>query len=969
MKLNQSSISKIGRELQSLVKGEVLFDEFSRGRYSTDASIYQITPIAITIPKDTDDVLRVLEYCKLNELPILPRGAGSSQCGQSIGECVVLDYSKFQNQILDINLDEKTAWVQPGLVLDQLNAHLKKYDLCFPVDVSTSSRATIGGMTGNNSCGSRSLYYGNMVHNVEAVEAILDDGSLYIFENIKKDYLITKNNQNRQYKIIEELIKIYLNNKQEINENFPKTQRRVGGYNLDLINPNGFNTSNILVGSEGTLSLFNKVKIKLSPIPKQKMLGLCAFQNFRQAMEITKEIVKLKPTAVELMDDNLLNLAKLIPMFQGSIKKYFKGNPEAVLMVEFIDDNLNEVKHKIKDLESLILTQNKNNFFSFYENLTDQKEIFEMRKAGLNILMSLKGDKKPVAFIEDCAVSLDHLADYTTRLNEVFKKYNTSGMFYAHASVGTLHVRPIINMKSEQDIKNMRSITEEAFQMVKEYKGAHSGEHGDGILRSEFHEMMFGKKLVNAFESVKDLFDHKSIFNPHKIVRSYKQNDRSLMRYKADYKAEKINTHYDWSDWGEFSDAVEMCNNNGACRKLDSGVMCPSYRVTKDEKDLVRGRANTLRLALSNQLPKDAFVSKEMFETMELCVGCKACQRECPMSVDISKMKSEFLFHYYKKFSMKLKDKIISNMPQNIWLIKLMAPIFNNIKNIPILNKVIEWLFNFSTKRTMPEVQNINPLKDIYYSQKNFNNKVILLADTFNINFEIQNLIYAIKVLNKFDYKAIIPNFDDDSLERPLCCGRTYISYGQLDKAQAEMQRFTNYIINNNYTSTPVVGIEPSCLLTFNDEYNSLKNIENKEKIKNKFYLIEEFILEKIKDGKKISTNKFSNNVLVHGHCHQKSQDRLKRLLELLTTLNIKHKPIETSCCGMAGSFGYDAKNYDISKKMAHLTLIPTIKKEFKNDDIIVANGTSCRSQIFDFSDQKPQHVSQLLFKIFETIN
>jgi len=683
MKLNQNTISKIGKELQSLIKGEVLFDDFSRGRYSTDASIYQITPIGIVIPKDTDDVLRVLEYCKLNELPILPRGAGSSQCGQTVGECVVLDYSKFQNQILDINLVEKTAWVQPGLVLDQLNAKLKQHDLCFPVDVSTSSRATIGGMTGNNSCGSRSLYYGNMVHNVEAVEAILDDGSLYTFENINKDYLITKNNKNRQYKIIEELIKIYLNNKQEINENFPKTQRRVGGYNLDLINPNGFNTSNILVGSEGTLSLFNKVKLKLSPIPKQKMLGLCAFQSFRQAMEITKEIVKLKPTAVELMDDNLLNLAKLIPMFQGSIKKYFQGNPQAVLMVEFIDDNLNEVKHKIKDLESLILSQNKNNVFSFYENLKDQNEIFEMRKAGLNILMSLKGDKKPVAFIEDCAVSLDHLADYTTRLNEVFKKYNTSGMFYAHASVGTLHVRPIINMKSEQDIKNMRSITEEAFQIVKEYKGAHSGEHGDGILRSEFHEMMFGKKLVNAFESVKDLFDKKSVFNPHKIVRSYKQNDRSLMRYKADYKAEKINTHYDWSDWGEFSDAVEMCNNNGACRKLDSGVMCPSYRVTKEEKDLVRGRANTLRLALSNQLPKDAFVSKEMFETMELCVGCKACQRECPMSVDISKMKSEFLFHYYKKFSMKLKDKIISNMPKNIWLIKLIAPILIKLKISP----------------------------------------------------------------------------------------------------------------------------------------------------------------------------------------------------------------------------------------------------------------------------------------------
>jgi len=969
MKLNQNTISKIGRELQSLVKGEVLFDDFSRGRYSTDASIYQITPIGIVIPKDTNDVLSVLEYCKLNELPILPRGAGSSQCGQTVGECIILDYSKFQNQIIDINLDEKTAWVEPGLVLDQLNTKLKQYNLCFPVDVSTSSRATIGGMTGNNSCGSRSLYYGNMVHNVEAVEAILDNGSLYTFENINKDYLITKNNQNRQYKIVEELIKIYQNNKQEINDNFPKTQRRVGGYNLDLINPNGFNTSNILVGSEGTLSLFNKIKLKLSPIPKQKILGLCAFQNFRQAMEITKEIVKLKPTAVELMDDNLLNLAKAIPMFQGSIKKFFKGNPQAILMVEFIDDNLNEVKHKIKDLEFLIVSQNKNNFFSFHENLKDQKEIFEMRKAGLNILMSLKGDRKPVAFIEDCAVSLDHLADYTTRLNEVFKKYNTSGMFYAHASVGTLHVRPIINMKSEQDIKNMRSITEEAFQMVKEYKGAHSGEHGDGILRSEFHEMMFGKKLVNAFENVKDLFDKKNLFNPHKIVRSYKQNDRSLMRYKANYKAEKINTHYDWSNWGELSDAVEMCNNNGACRKLDSGVMCPSYRVTKEEKDLVRGRANTLRLALSNQLPKDSFVSKEMFETMELCVGCKACQRECPMSVDISKMKSEFLFYYYKKFSMKLKDKIISNMPKNIRFIKIMAPIFNMIKNIPVLNKVLELLFNFSTNRTMPEVQNINPLKDIYYSQKNYSNKVILLADTFNINFEIQNLIYAIKILNKFNYKAIIPNFDDNTLGRPLCCGRTYISYGQLDKAVSEMQRFTNYIIKNNHTLTPVVGIEPSCLLTFNDEYESLKNITNKEKIKNKFYLIEEFILEQIKDGKKITPNKFPNNVFVHGHCHQKSQDRLKGLLELLTILNINHKTIETSCCGMAGSFGYDVKNYNISKKMAYLTLIPTIKTECKNEDIIIANGTSCRNQISDFSNQKPQHISQLLFKIFETVN
>jgi len=438
------------------------------------------------------------------------------------------------------------------------------------------------------------------------------------------------------------------------------------------------------------------------------------------------------------------------------------------------------------------------------------------------------------------------------------------------------------------------------------------------------------------------------------------------MRYKPGYKAENISTHYDWSAWGQFSDAVEMCNNNGACRKLDSGVMCPSYRVTKEEKDLVRGRANTLRLALSNQLPEGSFASKEMFETMELCVSCKACQRECPMSVDMAKMKSEFLSHYYKKFSMSIKDKIISDMPKLIWLLKIIAPIFNTVKNIPLLDKVIEF-FGFSSKRQMPVVQNIAPLKEIYQTQPQLNNKIILLADTFNINFEIKNIMYAIKVLNKFGYQAIIPSFDDSNLSRPLCCGRTYISFGQMDKAKYEMNRFTNYIVNNGYAEMPVVGIEPSCLLTFNDEYKSLKGIDKREQLQNKFYLIEEFILEQIQQGKKVNASTYTKNVLVHGHCHQKSQDRFKGLLDLLKILNIKHKAIDSSCCGMAGSFGYSSKNFDISKKMANLSLIPTINEH--PEDVVVANGTSCRQQIFDFSKRDAKHVSELLFNIFERIN
>ena len=967
MRFNSDQIQKIGKEISSKVDGKTLFDEFSRGRYSTDASVYQIKPLGVVLPKDTNDVLSLMEYSQKNSVPLLARGGGSSQCGQTVGESVVLDYSKHQNKILELNVEEKYVWVQPGVVLDHLNAYLKPHGLWFPVDVSTSSRATIGGMSANNSCGSRSLYYGNMVHNVLAIEAILDDGSIFNFDQINKNYLATKNNQDRLYKIIDKFIDVRQQVGGEIDANWPTTQRRVGGYNIDLIDPEGFNSSNLLVGSEGTLSLFNKIKLKLSEIPKNKILGVCYFDNFHQAMELSKEIVKLKPTCVELMDQNLLNLAKEIPMYAGGIKKYIKGNPEAVLMVEFIDTEKSVYEKKIKDLEYLVLNQNKKNEFSYYSDLSEQKEVFEIRKAGLNILMSMKGDRKPVAFIEDCAVSLEHLADYTARLKEIFKKYGTSGMFYAHASVGTLHVRPVLNMKSDKDIQNMRSISEEAFEMVKDYKGSHSGEHGDGIVRSEFHEMMFGKKITNAFEEIKDTFDSKNLLNPGKIVRPFKSNDRSLMRYKSGYQTENIDTHYDWSNWGQFSDAVEMCNNNGACRKLDSGVMCPSYRVTKEEKDLVRGRANTLRLALSNQLPEGSFASKEMYETMELCVSCKACQRECPMSVDMAKMKSEFLSHYYKKFSMRIKDRVISDMPRLIWLLKIVAPIFNKVKNLPLISTIVE-RFGFATARSMPEVQNQNALREIYDSQTVSENKVILFADTFNINFENENLVYAIKVLNKFGYQAVIPSFGKDKLKRPLCCGRTYISYGQLDKASEELNRFNDYVIQNNYIDLPVVGIEPSCLLTFNDEYQTLKNVNNREQIKNKFYLLEEFILEQIRNNNNIKANKFDQNVLIHGHCHQKSQDRMKGLTNLLSELNINNKMIESSCCGMAGSFGYDSKTYEVSKKMANLSLIPAINNSGEKD-FIVANGTSCRHQISDLSEKKGKHVSELLFKIFETVN
>ena len=395
--------------------------------------------------------------------------------------------------------------------------------------------------------------------------------------------------------------------------------------------------------------------------------------------------------------------------------------------------------------------------------------------------------------------------------------------------------------------------------------------------------------------------------------------------------------------------------------------MCPSYRVTKEEKDLVRGRANTLRLALSNQLPKGSLVSKGMYETMELCVSCKACQRECPMSVDMAKMKSEFLSHYYRKFSMSIKDRVISNMPRLIWLLKFSNPIINILNKVPIFSQIIEW-FGFSSKRLLPVVENQKPLKEIYKDQPQSENKVILFADTFNINFEIKNLMYAIKVLNKFGYQAIIPSFQNDNLNRPLCCGRTYISLGQLDRAKEELERFTKYINDNGYNELPVVGIEPSCLLTFNDEFKSFSKLKNRNKIKNQFLLLEEFVLNEIKKGNTIKSKDFDKNVLIHGHCHQKSQNRTRGLTDLLNELNIKNSIIDSSCCGMAGSFGYSSKHYEVSKKMAYLSLVPKINNASESD-YVVANGISCRHQISDFSNKKPKHISELLFNLFETIN
>src|SRR5262245_5370908 len=620
-RMAETVLPGLERRLKAELAGDVMFDRFTRGRYATDASHYQIMPLGVVAPRTIDEANRAIAIAREEGVTVLPRGGGTSQAGQTVNASLVVDCSKYLNRLVELDVEGRRCVVEPGIVLDELNRMLKPHGLWFPVDISTSSRATIGGMAANNSCGARSLRYGNTRENVIAIDAVLADGTAARFGPVNPD-LSDIADTSPLKPLARDLLALGAREADAVTANFPQVQRRVGGYNLDALAPgrNDLNLAHILVGSEGTLAFSNRIELKLSPLLGRRALGVCHFASFRRAMEAAQHIVTLEPIAVELIDRTMLDLASAIEMFQPTIDSFLRGDPEAILFVEFGEDDQGENLRRLLRLSELIrslgLAFDKRGaqWGGVVEVLGPklQTAIGEVRAAGLNVMMSMKDAGKPISFVEDCAVPLEHLADYTDKLTHIFEKHGTRGTWYAHASVGCLHVRPVLNLRLDQDVKAMRAIAEEAFALVRDYKGSHSGEHGDGIVRSEFHEAMFGAQLVRAFEEVKDRFDPKGLFNPGRVVRPPKFDDRSLLRYAPGYHADEMVTHFDWRAYtgagGGFQGAVEMCNNNGACRALAGGVMCPSYRVTREERDVTRGRANTLRLAITGQLGPDAFV-------------------------------------------------------------------------------------------------------------------------------------------------------------------------------------------------------------------------------------------------------------------------------------------------------------------------------------------------------------------------
>lgn len=967
------------RKLRREITGDVLFDAFSRGRYATDASHYQMMPVGVVVPRTIEEAKRAIGLANQEGATVLARGGGTSQCGQAINHSLVIDCSKHLNRVLELDVANRRCVVEPGIVLDDLNRQLRQHGLWYPVDVSTASRATIGGMTGNNSCGGRSLRYGTMRDNVLSMDAVMADGTQAHFGRANAD-LSDIPESSPLKPLAKDMLALGAREAAEVEARFPKVQRRVGGYNLDALTPgrNDLNLAHILIGSEGTLAFTTQVELKLWPVLGKRIVAACHFGSFYEAMNAAQHLVKTGPIAVELVDRTMIELAGQIAMFRPTLERFVRGKPDAVLLVEFDsgdEENRRKLAHLHDVMNDLGFGWDKQGAkWGGVVDVTEpalQTAIAELRASGLNVMMSMKEQGKPISFVEDCAVPLEHLADYTARLTEVFERNGTRGTWYAHASVGCLHVRPVLNLRQDKDVKAMRAIAEEAFAMVREYKGSHSGEHGDGIVRSEFHEKMFGPKLIRAFEEVKDRFDPKPLFNPGKIVRAPKFDDRNLFRYAPGYHAEPFTPALDWSDYtggaNGFQGAVEMCNNNGACRNSAGNVMCPSYRVTRNERDVTRGRANTLRLALSGQLGREGMTSNEMAETLKLCVSCKGCRRECPTGVDMARMKIEVLAARAAKYGYSLRDRLVGWLPRYAPYAKKIGWLLNLRDIIPGAAKLSEWLTGFSARRKLPKWRS-DVFDDHAATPGEGEREVVLFADTFNRYFDRENLEAARDVLKAAGYRV---HFADDGMGRPLCCGRTFLSVGAVKEAKAEAERSLKALTSYVGRGVPVVGLEPSCVFGFRDEIPGLlKGNPDAAVLSGNMLLFEEFVAREAAAGRmKLDLKPLGTKAYLHGHCHQKAFGALtpvQQTLKLIPELEVE--TIESSCCGMAGSFGYGAETIDTSLAMGELTLLPAVRKA-PADALIVADGTSCREQIAHGAGREALHVAQVLERSLNRAN
>ena len=978
--MRESNIYKALEELKNSFSGQIHIDDATRLIYATDASAYREKPLAVAFPRDKEDIRKLILLAGVQRCSLIPRAAGTSLAGQVVGNGIVVDISRYMNSILELNVEEKWVWVEPGVVLNELNKFLAPHGLFFGPETSTADYCMIGGMVGNNACGAHSLIYGSTRNHTLAVKALLSNGDDAVFESLDNEQFDEKTKlQNLEGKLYSD-IRLMLTdteNQVEIRKEYPEPglRRRNTGYAIDLLletspfseTPEKFNFCKLLVGSEGTLAFTTAVKLNLVPLPpKNKALLVVHLETIRQALEANIIALKFNPVAIELMDKTVMDLTKA-NITQNKNRFFVVGDPGALLIVEFAESDMEKIREKANALEEALKESGYGYAFPLITG-TDIGKVWELRKAGLGVLNNMPGDAKPVPVIEDTAVHPALLPDYIEEFDKMLAALGKSCVYYAHIATGELHLRPILNLKDKGDVELFYTIALETAKLVKKYKGSLSGEHGDGRLRGEFIPLMIGEKNYQLLRQLKNGWDKDNIFNPNKIVETPRMN--TMLRYQAGQETRAIETVFDFSKDQGILRAAEKCNGTAACRKTEviGGTMCPSYMATRDERNTTRARANILREFLTNSNHSNPFNHKEIYDVMDLCLSCKACKSECPSSVDVAKLKAEFLQHYYDDNGAPLRSKLIANIGKINYIGSFIPSVTNLFLSNRYIAPIIMKAIGFEAKRSMPTLYKAT-LDNWFRKNKpsaeagQNHGKVYLFNDEFTRFNDTEIGIKTILLLTKLGFEVAIP--------KHLESARTYLSKGFLRKAKVIANkniRFLDPIINEK---TPLVGIEPSAILTFRDEYPDLAEPMLKEaadKLAKNSFTIEEFLFKAFNEGK-ISRDQFRDDekeLLYHGHCQQKSIAGTKEALGILSIpKGFRVKEIPSGCCGMAGSFGYEKEHYQLSMKVGELILFPMVRNS-KPDTIIVASGTSCRHQIKDGTAKDAKHPVELLFEMLK---
>ena len=948
----------VAAELKRRVEGDIYFDRYSRLLYSTDASIYQIEPIGVVVPRHKGDVQAVVELANKFSVPVLPRGGGTSLAGQTVGHALVLDFSKYMQNVLEVNQEELWCRVQPGLVQDELNAYVRSMGLQFGPDTSTSNRATIGGMIGNNSAGAHSLTYGKTLDHVIELTVLLSDGSEVVLKELSSDALEGKSQADSlEGRVHREVARLAQEHRNEILARYPKIMRRVSGYNLDeFIKPQPFNLSRILVGSEGTLGMVVEAKMRLVPKPKWTALDVIHFDDDLEALRASQAILETAPYALESTDKMILNLARG-NIVQSQRLGFVQGNPSSLLMVEYAGDTEAQVKEQVYKLEEVRKAQHIGYAATLAFKPEEVKAVWGVRKAGLGLLLGTKGDKKPIAFVEDTAVAPAKLPEFIKRFREIITRHDAIAGYYGHCSVGCMHIRPLIDLKEASEMKKMVSIADAISDLVLEFNGAMSGEHGDGLARSHFNQKLFGAVLYEAFRQVKRVFDPKNLMNPGKIVDAPAMTES--LKISPRYQTWQPETTLDFTGQGGFARAVEMCSGMGECRKKLDGTMCPSYMGTLDEEHSTRGRANALRAVLSGKVPKEEFTGKRLHDVMDLCLECKACKAECPSNVDMAKLKYEFLDHYHRVNGLPLRNRLFGGIERLNRIGSQFAPLSNWVVGSGLNRWLMEKLAGIDRRRPLPQFAGVT-FEDWFDGRKpegdGAKGEVVLFHDTFN-NFNTPNVAVATtRLLERLGYHVRLVN--------KRCCGRPMISKGMLGEAKNNAVWNVDQLAEYAERGVPIVGMEPSCLLTLRDEYPDFLRTNDAKLVARNSFLLDEFLLQERDTGKvSLSFGANGRKALLHGHCHQKALVGTVPTVALLKGAGFEVSEVDSGCCGMAGSFGFEKEHYDLSLTIGNRRLAPAVKSASAEVEI-VAPGISCRQQIEHLTGRKAKHTAEVLWEV-----